>query len=365
MADDKGPPSPAHETDAGQRGPASQPSHELADAIPFIVWVHEATGVATYFNRAWTEYTGLDLARTLEAGAESVVHPDDRAAVRASFAQAREDGNAFESTYRLRRREGGYRWHLARVVPLRAAEGRVAAWVGTANDIEEERQRDEEQRYLIEATNVLGTSLDVRATLSDVARLVVPHLADWCAIDLAGEDGLLERAAVAHVDPAKVDLAWQLWKLMPPKPSDPGGAYGVMRTQQAEHFEEIPDELIAAAIADPDQLALIRSLGLCSSMCVPLVARGRALGALSLVAAESGRHYTARDLAFASELARRIALAVDNARLYTEATQARVAAEAMAAELLEQSTSVQAALLAMRAERDAALAARAPDQEPA
>ena len=111
------------------------------------------------------------------------------------------------------------------------------------------------------------------------------------------------------------------------------------------------------SIPDGEVLALIRSLGLRSSMCVPLFVRDRVIGALTLVSAESNRLYGARDLTFATELARRIGVAVDNARLYGEAEQARAAAEAMAADVVEQSRAVEAALLAMRAERDDAAAA--------
>lgn len=337
---------------------------ELAEAMPLIVWTHDLAGVATYFNRQWTEYTGLDLAGTLRAGADTLVHPDDRAAVLPAFEASRSAGAPFETTYRLRRaRDGAWRWHEVRVVPLRDAEGRTVAFVGTAMDIDDQRRADEAQRFLIEATNVLGTSLDLEKTLADVAHLVVPGLADWCAIDLLTDGGVLERAAVAHVDPAKMALAWDLWRRLPPRPEDPHGVHAVIRSRCSERLEEIPDALLVQSVPDPELLALIRSLGLRSSMCVPLVARDRALGALTLVSAESGRRYAPGDQAFADEFARRIAIAVDNARLYAEATRARAAAEAMAADVIEQSRSVAAALLSMRAERDAALA-RGAGHEP-
>ncbi len=329
---------------------------ELVDAMPHIVWTQDAAGVASYFNRAWIDYTGQDLAATLAEGPSTFVHPDDRDAVRAAFAAGREEGGPFEATYRLRRQDGEYLWHSARVVPLGHAEGRVTGWVGTAVEIDLQRRADLENRFLVEATKVLGTSLDVTKTLDDVARLVVPHLADWCAIDLVDEQGVLSRATVAHVDPAKVALARELWKRAPPRPEEPTGPYAAMRTREAQHIEEISDTLLVELVTDQELLAILRSLGLRSSMCIPLVARDRALGALTLVAEVSGRRYVARDVAFAQELARRIALAVDNARLYEEATRARAAAEAVASDIIEQSKAVEAALLAMRAERDAAVA---------
>lgn len=346
------------------RGATEEPREEvrarqwaLADAIPQIIWTHDREGVPTYVNRQWTEYTGLDLAETLRVGAGTLVHPDDLPEVTRLLAASRSAGAPVEAAYRLRRaRDGAWRWHTARVVPVVGPERVTTSFVGTATDVDDRRRADEAQRFLIGATEVLGSSLDLTKTLDDIARLVVPQLADWCSIDLLSEGGTLERAAVAHVDPTKVALAWDLWRRLPPRPDDPHGTYAVIRARRGERLEEIPDALLAAAIPDPEILAIARSLGLHSSMSVPLVARDRALGALSLVSAESGRRYGEGDMAFAEEFARRIAVAVDNAQLYTQATEARVLAETLASDVAAQSRAVAAALLAMRAERDAALA---------
>lgn len=329
----------------------------LADAMPHIVWTDGADGKVTYFNRKWTEYTGLDLEQTIQVGAHSLIHPSDLEEVFRVFGEARRQGAPFAVTYRLRRAsDGAYRWHEARVAPLQVENGRAVSFIGTAVDIDDQRRASYQQQFLAEAGKVLGTSLEPIRTLNDVARLVVPHLADWCAIDMANEAGGFDRLAVAHVDPAKVALANELWRRSPPRPEEPYGLHTVVRTRQAQLFEHIPDELLVAGIPDPEILAIMRSLGLKSSMCVPLIARDRALGALTLVSAESGRRYGKEDLAFANDFASRIGVAIDNARLYTAAQQARAAAEALAADVVEQSRTVESALLAMRAERDAALA---------
>jgi len=329
---------------------------ELADAMPHIVWTSDAAGKVTWFNRKWTEYTGLDLAETLRVGAGTLVHPDDLPALASMFPDAISRGQPISATYRLRRKsDGSWRWHDARVVPMEASSDHGDACVGTAIDVDDQRRLSLQQRFLVEAGNVLGTSLDVGATLADVAKLAVPHLADWCSIDLLNDAGTLDRLAVAHVDPAKVQLAWDLWRRMPPKPEDATGTYNVIRTGRAEIFPEIPDSLLVQLIPDPEVLELIRSLGLRSSMSLPLATRDRVLGTLALVSAESGRRYNKDDIAFGEELGRMIASALDNARLYTEAKDARAAAEAIAAEILEQSRAVSAALLEMREERDEAL----------
>ncbi|WP_207956732.1 PAS domain S-box protein [Rubrobacter tropicus] len=198
-------------------------------------------------------------------------------------------------------------------------EGRlVRAW-GTQRDVTERHLAEEAQRLLAEASDVLASSLDYRATLSNVARLAVPALADWCAVDVFGEDGALERLAVEHPDPEKVALAYELQERYPPDPDAPRGVHRVLRTGEPEMMPEIPPEVIEGVARDEEHREILRKLGLRSYMVVPLLARGRTLGAISLVAAESGRRYGEPDLEFARELARRAALAVDNAKLFEEA----------------------------------------------
>ena len=329
--------------------------YPLADAMPLIVWIHGEDGVPTYLNSKWTEYTGVSAAESLRMGVHTFVHPDDLPAMDAAARQVRttDAASAFDATYRLRRHDGEYRWHTARVVPLPERQGTRRSWLGTAMDVHEERRRELQRSFLIDAGKVLGTSLDVTTTLNDVARLAVPHLSDWCAIDLLNQDGSLVRHAVAHVDPTKVALAWDLWKRVPPQRDDPSGAHAVMRDRKPSVQREDPEPLLAAAIQDQEILALFRQLRLRSWVLAPLVARDRVLGTLTLVSSESRRVYDDDDVRFAIDFAQRISIAVDNARLYEEATQARAAAEALAADVIEQTRAAEAALVTMRSERDA------------
>jgi PAS domain S-box-containing protein len=196
---------------------------------------------------------------------------------------------------------------------------------------EAEGELRERLGFLAEASALLASSLDYEATLTGLTELVVPKLADWCAVDMAGPDGSIERLAVAHQDPAKRQWARELQEKYPP---DPNAAYGVakvIRTGQPDFLPEIPDELLEAATeGDEELLEIIRRLGLRSSMSVPLTARDRTLGVLTLIAAESGRVYDEGDLELAKELARRAAVAVDNARLYDESARRAEAARALA-----------------------------------
>src|SRR5205809_19324 len=169
--------------------------------------------------------------------------------------------------------------------------------------------------------SLLGTPLDYEATLRNLARLAVPELGDWCVIDMLGEQAEMRRVAVAHVEPAKEPLAWELERRYPTRSDDAYSPARVAHTGRAELLPEVTEAILAKAAHDAAHLDLLRQLGLASSMCVPLIARGRTLGALSVAISRSGRRYTQVDLAFTEEVAARAALAVDNARLYHEAQE--------------------------------------------
>jgi len=196
----------------------------------------------------------------------------------------------------------------------------AAAAIGTAKLYQAQRRLADDQRFVAEASELLASSLDYETTLANLATLAVPRFADWCTIDMVEEDGSIQRLTVAHVDPDKVRWAHELAERYPPDADAPYGVPNVIRTREPELFKEIPDELLREATTDaPELYDILQELGLKSSLCVPLVARDRALGAITFVSAESGRQYEDSDLATALDLARRAAISVDNARLFREA----------------------------------------------
>ena len=170
---------------------------------------------------------------------------------------------------------------------------------------------------LADVSIALAQSLDYRTTLATVARLTVPTLADWCAVQIL-EDGELHTVAVEHSEPAKVALALAYQQRYPPDPASTTGPYNVLRTGQTELYPEITDEMLVASARDEDHLRLTRELGLASVIIVPLTSRGRILGVITLVSAESGRRLGPSDAAFAENLARRAGAAIDNAHLFTQ-----------------------------------------------
>jgi PAS domain S-box-containing protein len=185
--------------------------------------------------------------------------------------------------------------------------------------------------FIAEASELLASSLDYEQTLARVARLAVPRLADWCTIDMVSEEGEVQRLAVAHEDPDKVKWALELQERYPPDADSPHGVAQVLRTGQPEFLPDIPDELIANAVGDdPELRQLVEELGLRSTICVPLNARGRTLGALTLIAAEGHPRFTKEDFELAIELARRAGVSIDNSRLFHEAERGANAARALA-----------------------------------
>ena len=215
--------------------------------------------------------------------------------------------------------------------------------------------------FLAEATSTLAAQLDYDATIQRLARLAVPRLADLCTIHMLDDNGALRQLAVAHSDPAVEALMWELDQAHPRDFDTLVGLVLVAHTGAPELVTEIDDARLLHFARAPERLAMLRRLHMISSLCLPLVARGRTLGAISFIMAESGRHYREGETQLAEELARRAALAVDNARLYRDAQEAlrtrdqflSVAAHELRTPLTALSGSTQ--LFARRARRDGTL----------
>jgi signal transduction histidine kinase/HAMP domain-containing protein len=176
-------------------------------------------------------------------------------------------------------------------------------------------------RFLAEAGDVLAASLDCETTLTSVAHLAVPRMADWCIVDMADEHGAVSRMVAIHVDPAEQDLMRELHGFIPDPRNLDNPIIRVLRSGEPELITQVPDQLVDQMSDDPRMVAALRRLNPKSLMIVPLIVRGRTLGTILLASGKSGR-YDSEDLALVKLLARRAALAVDNARLYGEAQEA-------------------------------------------
>jgi signal transduction histidine kinase len=229
------------------------------------------------------------------------------------------------------------------IQPLRNEEGLVRRVLVQVVDVSERVRGEREERFLAEVSEKLSASLDYDRTISEVARLTVDGIADWCAVDELAPDGTLRRIAVAHPDADKVELAHRLHEKYPPDPNAARGVYNVIRTGATEFMFEIPEALLKELARDEEHARIIEELGLRSYICVPLKARGQALGAITLIGARSGHTFGPRDVTLAEELGRRASTAIDNARLYRDSEEALVRAEEIAIELEAQAEELQLA----------------------
>ncbi len=185
-------------------------------------------------------------------------------------------------------------------------------------------------RFVADASRVLASSLDYETTLQSIARLAVPELADICVVDTLAADGTVQRVAVVPDDPSHAAIIERIHERYPPEADGDHPVARAMRTGQSvldAALEERRKEEITTYRND-DHHDLLRALGFRSYMVVPLVARERVLGAVSFISSDSGRQYRRDDLIVAEDLARRAAMAIDNARLVDDLQRSRTALEA-------------------------------------
>jgi PAS domain S-box-containing protein len=219
----------------------------------------------------------------------------------------------------VNRTTGEERWRVNKARGVRVGRTGARLVVTVIEDITEQRRAELAQRLLARAGEALSSSLNYERTLQEVADLAVPELADWCGVSMPERHGLIKQVAVAHSDPEKVAFARSLAERYPSRTSDEGGAAQVLRDGASQLIADIPDELLDAAVEDPEQRALLRNIGMRSVISVPMTAAsGRPIGVVSFVNAESGRVFTEGELGLCEELGRRAGIAVENARLYTE-----------------------------------------------
>ena len=308
------------------------------------ITIQDPTGTLIYANDAAARMSGFDSGRSMEqASMEDIVERYallDESGLPLPIGElpsrrALRGERSPEAVVRSRRRPGDDQWVLVRATPLFDDQGRVRRVVTVSVDITAERARQQAQSFLADATKELARSLDWEFTIRRVARLAVPTMADWCAVDVIEPDGSLSLIALAHVDPNMVRWARESRRRFPPQGTDATGVGHVVQTGVSELIADVTKELNdAACSSDPGSLEVVQRFQLSSVIHVPLIARGRTLGALSMAWAESGRHYSEDDLPLIEELAGRAALALDNAQLYRQRDHA---AQSLQARLLPKS----------------------------
>jgi len=282
-------------------------------------WEWDVAADELRWTDALSALHGLEAGRTPGglAGLLDRIHPADRDLVEERLRAAVEQGTDFDVEYRTIGPESGERWMAARGRALPGRDRRSAVVAGLMAEITDRRRREDALTFLAEAGDALAGSLDPVETLNEIARLAVPRLADWCAVQLASDaQGRFENIAVAHVDPEKVRWALELQERYPADQDSPTGVPQVIRSGRSELYPEIDEALLRAGAVDEEHLEIIMQLRMSSAMVVPLRARERTLGAITFIFAESERQYSTHELELAEELGRRAGLALDHARLY-------------------------------------------------
>jgi len=245
------------------------------------------------------------------------------------------------------RATGEERWLIARSSPILDPEsGRILYAVNVFENITEVKRAQLAERFMAEASRVLASSLDYVETLQRIARLAVPQIADWCAVDVLGGRGEIERVAVHHSDPSRIALAEELDRGYRPALDEPLGVPEVIRTGEARVYPDIDPGALAAYARDDAHLTLLQAIGARAVIIVPLAAPATTLGAITLVSAESMRALTDADLDLAVRLGRRAGTAVESARLFTERTRiSRMLEAALLPDSLPQISGIELASL--------------------
>ncbi|MBD0320467.1 MAG: response regulator, partial [Gemmatimonadetes bacterium] len=186
----------------------------------------------------------------------------------------------------------------------------------------------ERTRFLAEASRVLAGSLDVQNTLRTLARLSVPLLGDYCVLYLTHESGEYRSVAAAHADPAREDLVRAVERhYRPTRDHATSFVAGVIRTRRTHIAGPVPDAHLESLSRTPEDLEVFRQLRAEAVLVVPLEARGTVLGAMMFIRSAPGSAYPPAEVELAEDLARRAAVAIDNARLFEAAEHARAQAE--------------------------------------
>lgn len=331
-------------------------AESLVDNMSDLVARFLPDGTMLWVNRAYSETVGVPREQIIGNKYAMVVHPDDLARVQAAVASLRPENREVVIENRILVPSGEQRWLEWTNRGFFDAEGRLIECQATGRDVtdrvETQRALDRERerfRFLADASAILSLSLDLEGTLARVTRLCVPYLADSCVAILADDHGQFRRISTAHVDPAIERLLEQRPEYLEPHRFSPKLQELVARVVSGDPVlvPELSESELRALELDPEDQRLATLQKVRSFMVVPLAARDRTLGALTLSSSRSysNRSYGERDLELAREIGRRAAIAVDNARLHRELQSADQAKDEFLATLAHELRNPMAAIL--------------------
>ena len=302
--------------------------------------IHGADGELVFANPAAARMLGYDTV------AEAVAAPS--AEVRERYDIRDEQGNAVTADQLVGRRAlageegesqtlrttdhatGAERWMQTRARAIKGPDGEVLYSVTAIEDVTDVRRSEFANRLLARTGELISPSADYRATVKRVPELLVPEFADWCSIEIPAENRYLERVAMAHRDPTRLDVIGELRERYPLRADEPSRIGDTLRTGESQVIQ-VTEEWLRETAVDAEHLGLLREVGMGSVLTVPLGAGGELAGALVFVNDVGSRRFDDQDRVIAEELARRVALAIESARLADERTRV---ADALQRELL-------------------------------
>ena len=291
----------------------------LAEASTVMVFSSDPSGRVSEMPE-WRELTGQSTAELRTSGLTDSIHPDDRERVAGEWRNALASEAPYATEYRIRQRDGTYRWYRSRAVPIHEG-GAIREWVGVFDDIEDEHLARQRHAAVDNALGVLGTSLDYEWNLAAVTRLLVPTLADYCSIDLVDESGEIRRVSSTHVDPQKEEILRELWRKYPYRNGD-SGIPEVVRNGTAVLNPMIDLADVVAFAQTEEQKDMLLALAPRSFLGVPMISHDHVFGALALVYSDSGRSHGVAERTAVEQIAARAATAIENARLFSDAQAA-------------------------------------------
>ena len=290
-----------------------------ADAIQLI----SAGGHVLYSSDSVEHVLGYKPEELQGVSPESFIHPDDLPSFMEQFLSLlQKPGGQATLEYRVKHKNGSWVWIEATGTNY-LHDPRIQAIVGNFRNITERKHREERQQLLKAVSEKLASSLDHEFTLQEIAQLIVPAMADYCRIAILDEKQQIQEIVANHIEPEKNVLVRELYEQYKDRVSGTYGLQKLLETGQPQLIPVVTPELVAPLLQENSAvIPIIHALGLISYMGIPLIAREKVIGAITFSSTKPQRHYTQEDLVFAQELARRIALTLDNARLYAEAQQA-------------------------------------------
>ncbi len=288
----------------------------IADTLPFGTWELNADGTeAMHMSANYCALFGMTPHEIMHEGWRQRVNPQDAERFLAAW-NARSPSEVFESEYRVHAVDGKTYWILSRGVALTDADGAVTGWAGFSLDITEHKRSETRLTMLSDLGRVLSLSLEPKATLDRAARVIVPRLADWCAVDLVDREGNMQRALFLHGYDDAMNIVRRLSDADQRRLIFGRTAVRVVATKTPQLRQSVQPGPEGGQPLNPDEQAIVGRLWPTSLIAVPLVVRDKTLGAMMIASKEGEEHYSKDDLDFAVIIARRVALALDNALLY-------------------------------------------------